>query len=428
MACPLSAMAVTYYVVLPKWYSESHGLSVSDLGIWLLLSRAWDAVSDPLCGIVSDRFAAIGIGRKSIVRVGVFLLVFSFYFLLNPNSFVILNPAWVFIVFSFIFYTGFTLVSVPYEAMAVEIEPRSENRTGLIGFRDAFLLLGTILAAVMPILLGGNGENESLFKLSTAYILIFIFAYLIFECVRPASRSSSGSMSAEKISHFFSNLKYNEGFLRLLLAFIIQSLGAALPAALFLFFSKYIIGASEKEAYFALFVYFAAGFLFLPLWLSLTNRFQKKYLWFMAQIINAGAFIPVVFLGHGDYHVFLGLVALSAVGFGGSVVMPSLLQADVLEASWRNSGKKREGGLVGLWSVARKMSQAIGSGLGLLVLGLSGFSPEGFNANNGAPQLEPVVRYTMAVLYCVVPSILVFFSIFIAWPLRIESSLKELKK
>ena len=43
----------SYY--LPFFYSNIFGLSLVDAGVLVLVTRIWDAVSDPMMGIISDR-------------------------------------------------------------------------------------------------------------------------------------------------------------------------------------------------------------------------------------------------------------------------------------------------------------------------------------------------------------------------------------
>ena len=40
---------------LPFFYSNVFGLSLADAGILMLVTRIWDAVSDPMMGIIADR-------------------------------------------------------------------------------------------------------------------------------------------------------------------------------------------------------------------------------------------------------------------------------------------------------------------------------------------------------------------------------------
>ena len=43
----------SYY--LPIFYSNIYGLSLEDTGVLLLVTRIWDAVSDPMMGVIADR-------------------------------------------------------------------------------------------------------------------------------------------------------------------------------------------------------------------------------------------------------------------------------------------------------------------------------------------------------------------------------------
>ena len=43
----------SYY--LPFFYSNIMGLSLNDAGIILLVTRLWDAISDPMMGVIADR-------------------------------------------------------------------------------------------------------------------------------------------------------------------------------------------------------------------------------------------------------------------------------------------------------------------------------------------------------------------------------------
>ena len=43
----------SYY--LPFFYSNIFGLSLADAGLLMLVTRIWDAVSDPMMGVIADR-------------------------------------------------------------------------------------------------------------------------------------------------------------------------------------------------------------------------------------------------------------------------------------------------------------------------------------------------------------------------------------
>ena len=53
MASSMFWKVFSYY--LPFFYANIFGISLIDTGVLLLVTRIWDAVSDPMMGIVADR-------------------------------------------------------------------------------------------------------------------------------------------------------------------------------------------------------------------------------------------------------------------------------------------------------------------------------------------------------------------------------------
>jgi GPH family glycoside/pentoside/hexuronide:cation symporter len=129
----------------------------------------------------------------------------------------------------------------------------------------------------------------------------------------------------------------------------------------------------------------------------LARRFGKKQAWIAAMARNTGAFLPVYLLGPGDTTAYALLVALSGVGFGATLALPSAMQADVIDYEELRSGERGEGQVLGLWSVVRKLSAALGVGLALPLLDAAGYVP-------GA-RPAPEVQRSLAALYALVPSL-----------------------
>lgn len=431
LSFPLSLMAITYYVILPKWYAENYAISLTSLGLWLALSRVWDGLSDPLIGAISDYLRQKNISRMLFLRAGVLVLSCSFLLLLNPQFLNSTSVIYVFIIFSLLFYTGLTLVLVPYECLPIELIKDSKARSNFIGGRDFLLILGTIGAALFPLIIKKNingTEVADLSSISFIYIILLVLFYFFLErWFSLSNQENEVKLNKSSFLKGLSTLKGNMPFQKLIIAFTVNSFGAALPASLFLFFAQYRLSVSENEAYFSLLIYFAVGLLTLPIWLYLSNRMLKKYVWFIAQFINAASFLPVVFLGSGDYFYFLILVSISALGFGGATVLPSLLQADIISYTKLNTTLDIEGVYVGLWSVARKLSQALGAGLALFLLGLSGFDPSLFDGAktsllDNTEILNENSKLTLSVLYALVPSVCSLISILIAWNINYSDS------
>jgi GPH family glycoside/pentoside/hexuronide:cation symporter len=187
----------------------------------------------------------------------------------------------------------------------------------------------------------------------------------------------------------------NRPFMILLSAYTISAIGSNLPATLILFYVEYVLESPHADAF--LLLYFTTGILFLPGWVLLARRIGKKTAWLLSIGVNTGAFVGVFFLGPGDAAIYGVLVFFSGVGLGATLALPSSIQADVIDYDELMTGERREGRYIGLWSIAKKMAAAVGVGVGLSTLGLAGYVPN-------APQPEEV-RFTLRVLYALVPSV-----------------------
>jgi glycoside/pentoside/hexuronide:cation symporter, GPH family len=137
----------------------------------------------------------------------------------------------------------------------------------------------------------------------------------------------------------------------------------------------------------------------------------------LSMAVNTGAFSGVFFLGPGDELLYGILVFISGIGFGATLAIPSAIQADVIDYDELISGERREGLYIGLWSIAKKMAAALGVGVGLALLGASGYEPN-------IRQSETVV-FSLRVLYALVPCLCNTVAIIIALAYPISGSVHE---
>lgn len=407
-AIPLSMLLVSYYLFLPTYYVSNYSASLSLIGMYLMLSRIFDAVTDPLIGWISDYFTSIGYSRSILMILGLVILMPSTYFLFNPETLNI-NTNVNFIIFSLIFFLALTLITLPYEAIGIEYTANDLLRSKMLSARDSCLLFGTILSSLVPYCLANIFVNdiERQKFLSILYLLMSLSFTLIMIITLKLNFPSSKTKNDFKLT-VFTNILRNKNFILLLIAYIISSLGAALPASLYLFFTKHYLNFNEEVALQSLLLYFIIGFISVPFWLKLSNKYNKKNIWFMSQTIHAGAFLPVFFLTPDTSYLFNFLIFLSALGLGGTIIMPSILQALFINNfSNHHSNTQIQGAVSGVWSVSRKFSQGVGSGLGFYILSSSGFNNLSLNNSNYSILL-------LGILYALAPTILCLISIFIA--------------
>lgn len=405
-AFALAVVGIPIYVYVPKFYSDVVGINIALMGYLLFSVRIFDAIIDPLIGYASDRTQSRFGRRRPYIAIGSLFLAFSLLLLFNPPY---VSPSletlWFgFSVFGLFFF--WTLVTVPYEALGPELTFDYDERTRLFSLRDGLLLVGTLVAAASPAVIaslaglssGSEGERLKFFWISVAYAPLLVA--LCWICVLGLSEISANSTKDQPLcgklsGSGFRGIFRNRPFVILIMSYTIAAFGSNLPATLILYYVEYVLHSTRAELF--LVIYFVVGVLFLPAWVGVAKKIGKKTTWLIAMAINTVAFIFVFFLGPGDEIPYGILVALSGIGFGATVAIPSAMQADVIDYDELMSGERREGQYVGLWSVTRKLAAAVGVGVALSILGYAGYQPN----TSQTPDVTLVLRILYALVPCV---------------------------
>lgn len=419
-AFALAVVGIPVYVYIPKFYTDVVGVHITALGVLLFGVRIFDAVTDPAFGYLSDRTRSRFGRRRPYLVVGSVLVAVTLYMLFHPPRG---NPLFETVWFGISIYALFlfwTAVVVPYESLGPEITFDYDERTTLFGMRDGFLIAGTMAAAASPALVrwafgieeGPAGERAKFFWIAVIYAPLVIgtcwwCALAVGETARQVRSGSTRLLQGLK------QASANRPFVILLIAFTISSIGNNLPATLILYYVQYVLRSDLAEAF--LLLYFITGIVFLPGWVALARRIGKKRAWLGAMAVNTGAFVGVFFLGPGDAAIYGVLVFFSGIGFGATLALPSAIQADVIDYDELQSGQRREGQYIGLWSIAKKLAAAVGVGAALSILGWAGYQPN-------VEQSESVV-FTLRTLYAGIPSIcnLIGLLVVLAYPIDGET-------
>lgn len=412
-ALALALMGITFYVFLPKFYVDTVGISAQAFGIIILVSRLWDAVLDPVLGYLSDRTRHSMGRRRPWILYGAVPLILVFVALCNP---LLVAPYWQLpwaAGCTILFFFFWTLVSVPYQSLGAELSFDYDERTKLLAFRDGALVAGTVLAVVIPEIVGrlinlpvGPALEAQRFSwLGITYALLVVGS--VTWCVSAVRERKWGESvrPTGSVANNVTELFKNRPFVILLLSYTIGGFGAQLPATLFLFYVQYVLHSTQGPQF--LLLYFAVGFVCLPAWVWIASRWEKKQTWLTAMSVNVGAFLGVLFLGPGDEALYCLLVALSGVGYGATLALPSSMQGDVIDFDELESGKRREGQFTGFWLISSKLAGALGAGIALPVLDFTGYIP------NAAQQPESTIA-ALRWMYAGVPCICYGIAIVVA--------------
>ncbi|MFP6808840.1 MAG: MFS transporter [Pseudomonadales bacterium] len=131
------------------YYNQVLGVSGTLCGLALGIALVFDAITDPLAGSLSDNWQSRFGRRHPFMYASAIPLAFCFYALFSPPD---LNEmamfAWL-VVFSILTRASMTLYHVPHIALGAELTSNFEERTVIVGVRQAFGTLGSLIAVIL---------------------------------------------------------------------------------------------------------------------------------------------------------------------------------------------------------------------------------------------------------------------------------------
>ena len=187
----LALVGIPIYVYMPKFYAEVVGVPIAAVGFLLLLIRVFDAFSDPLIGLLSDRTRTRFGRRRPWFALGSLPLALSIGLFFAPPE---LAPAaattW-FGVTVFALFLCWTAVTIPYEALGPELSFDYDERTGLLALRDGMMLFGIVAAVALPALierLSGLGDDPAGQRTRFLWLALFYGPLIVGLCLLTAVR------------------------------------------------------------------------------------------------------------------------------------------------------------------------------------------------------------------------------------------------
>ena len=114
---------------LPIFYATVFHLSLEVTGVLMLVTRIWDAVSDPMMGIISDRTQTRwGKYRPYLLWIAIPFAVAGVLLFTKPEWGETGNTVWAFITY-ILMMTVYTAINVPYGSMLGVMTEDSDEKT-----------------------------------------------------------------------------------------------------------------------------------------------------------------------------------------------------------------------------------------------------------------------------------------------------------
>jgi len=337
-------------------------LSPALAGTVLLISKIWDAVNDPLMGIITDRTRTRFGRRRPFLLAGIIFIFLSYFMLWYPVSFESQWARFAFALLAFFFFDAvITLVMVPYNALASELTLDYGERTSLVSIRMGFSMFSSILCAVVPMEIVKLVPDVRLghIVMGASFGLFFALPFtatFFFTRERPEFQENVPGLNLLKSYREPFRIK---SYVHAMSMYLFAFLAMDVVMAIVIYFMTYYMGRGGDTNY-VLGALLVTQLLVIPAYYRLSRKTSKKTGFVVAVSLWMAVMLYSFFItpGSGRASVFVFGCAMG-LATGGVVVMIYAIFPDIPDVDELVTGMRREGVYSGLLTFMRKFSSAI---------------------------------------------------------------------
>lgn len=373
-------------------------ISLRQAGIVVMIATIWDAVTDPVMGMVTDRTRSKYGKHRRYLLWGIPLLLVSYTLLWNgyglnakENS----TAAMIyFIVIYMLYKTAYTVISVPHTAMLPELAPEYNLRTQYNSVGYLFNSAGMVPAYGIAVLIltafGSGNELTSASKkpfLIIGLVLSLFFSWAVFMTFKTTREQSSLNMQNEPLDIKYVLREYALVFKnRSFRQYFFMSLAYQFSTGFYnnskVYYIKYLANQYSKYAIFNAVAGVAEAAAF-PLNYALTMKYGKKKCGnLVTPLMIAGLAVGLIMQSAGGKSSWLWVLlmllsmvlypfGMSGLGFVSTNIFPDLTDVDEMI-----TGRRREG-------VISTFSTLIKKSISGVMAAMVGFTLQGFGLITG---------------------------------------------
>lgn len=354
------------------FFTSVAGLNVGLAGIVLLIGKIWDAINDPIVGVLSDRTRTRWGRRRPWILFGAipFGIFFFLHWIVPQFS---TDPSanqwglfWYYVAIAILFNMAYTAVNLPYTALTPELTQDYNERTSLTSFRFGFSIGGSILSLIIAQLIFSLVDQPS-----SQYIILAAFCSILsvlplFWCVWGIQERYQVN-TTEHLT-FLEQLRIvlqNRPFLFVIGIYLCSWLAVQTTAAIIPYFVVNWMGLNNQAFTQVALVVQAMALVMLFVWSAASERVGKKAVYFMGMIFWVIAQAGLFFLQPGQVVLMYVLAVMAGCGVSTAYLIPWSMMPDVMELDELRTGQRREG----IFYSFMVLLQKIGLAAGLFLVG-----------------------------------------------------------
>jgi len=371
-------------------------------GTLIFVSKVYDAVSDPVTGLLSDRTRSRYGRRRPYLFAGAIISSSCFALLFSVPAFSSETIIAGYVLLCLLLYTtGYSLFNVPYMAMPAEMTHDYHERSSIQGYRVVFISIGSMLAASgAPLLLEALGRGRTAYAALGVTFGAVIFVAMITTVLgtRAFDEQPQPGQPAVRPADMLTVFR-NHSFNILILTKLFQlTAGFAFQASLFLYLT-YALSLPLSAAAVIGPVAMVSTIIVMPAMIRLSRHIGKRPVYMIGAVALILHVLSWLLAEPGEPVWKIGLrAALLGLASAGNIMMASSMLTDVIRYDAVVTGKRREASYMAVYSFVEKLASAIGPLIAGMVLSFAGLDKNGLEQAAGTPAVRSVLDITVVVV------------------------------
>ena len=346
---------VQYFYLPSSTTIEKYGIKpiipVSMLVIAFLIMRLVDAFTDPLVGYLSDNSKS-KLGRRSIyMLVGLLPLVFStiLFFVPISNS-VIISTIYLSVVGS-VYFTGYTLVGGPYNALLADLSSSKSERLNLSTIQSVFRLIFTAIplifsSLVLDILIKKGYSFDTAMRIMVTIFSVISGILVLVSVIGIKENKNANRVENQEHIKFSTSVSYlrNKEIIRNSIIYYVTG----------------ILGQPEKASMIPTALLFLVSAIFFPITKKLCEKYEYRQVMLLDLLLIFVGVVLLILLGEKNMYIFYFSFVVVGMGVSGSAfIFPPAMLSEISNKIYEKDKLRIEGMMFGIQGLFLKLAMLI---------------------------------------------------------------------
>ncbi|MHA1269911.1 MAG: MFS transporter [Candidatus Helarchaeota archaeon] len=356
--------AFTYLIF--TFYFSVVKLNVNWISWGFIVWSIWNALNDPLLGLLSDRTKSKWGRRKPWIVAATVPLSLVMFFLFTPLGYTELAKFIYFIIIIVIFDGVYTMMSLNHTSLFPEMYIDEKARASVSSLRRYLTVIGLIVAFIIPTLFIEDLTNKfnlpytlTQYQINGAVLGVIVLIGLVVLIKWGIKEKEEFREDAVKSPNILKAFKYtlkNKAFLTYVVAGLMNWYVFGMLPTIIPFYGTYVLGI-EKESI-LLSVLLLVGFLMsipgIYIWKLVGFKIGTRRGLMVSMTCWAISLAPFYFIS--DFISGLITMLFMGLGLAGSLYYIDLIISDIIDEDELKTGVRREGGYYGINALIIRLS------------------------------------------------------------------------